>query len=76
VKTEGIQEAVRTIFSDENTRAIFLRDPESALSQFALSLDEKQALLNTHHRLGLLSPDARVFEKEVEPNSWWSSPVP
>ncbi len=76
MKTEGVQAAVRTIFSDKDSKAAFLRDPESAVSQLALSLEEKQALLNTHQRMGLISPNSRLLKEEVDSNSWWSSPVP
>jgi hypothetical protein len=76
MKTEGLQEAFRRVFSDENTRACFLTDPESTLGQFALTQTEKQAVLNTHHRLGLIAPDRQVLADEVDPASWWTSPEP
>jgi hypothetical protein len=76
MKTEGFQETFRKIFSDESTRTCFLTDPESTLGRFALTQAEKQALLNTHHKMGLVTPNRQLLADEVDPATWWTSPVP
>jgi hypothetical protein len=76
MKTQGLQELIKKIFSDEKTKAEFISNPESVLKQFSLSEIEKQALLKTTSRLSLITPDSQQLEGIVGPDTWWYSPVP
>jgi hypothetical protein len=76
MRTQGLQELVKTIFNDEKTRAQFVSNPESLLRQFSLSENEKAALLKTYSKCGLVSSNSEQFEEEIGPNTWWTSPIP
>jgi len=71
MKSQALQELVKKIFSDEKTKAQFLKDPESVLSQFSLTEQEKKAVLNTHARLGLVTSDSPQLEAVLDPTGMW-----
>ena len=45
MKSQALQDLVKKIFSDEKTKAQFLKDPNSVISQFALTEQEKKDLV-------------------------------
>ena len=75
MKSQGLQELVKNIFSDEKTKAQFVLNPDSVLTQFSLTENEKKALLKTY-KLALATPDSSYLEEAVDPNTWWASPIP
>ena len=76
MKSQAVQELVRRIFSDEKTKLKFMLDPDSVLTQFDLTEQEKRAVLNTHAKLGLVTGDSAQLEAAVEPTINWAAPVP
>jgi len=76
MKSQALQELVKKIFSDTKTKAQFMSDPDSVLSQFALSEQEKKAVLTTHAKLGLITSDSQQLEAAIKPTWVWNSPTP
>ncbi len=71
MKSQGLHELFKKIFSDEETKQRFVSDPESVIEQYSLSADEKRAVLTTHLKLGLITPDSQELDSDVGPTSWW-----
>jgi hypothetical protein len=76
MKSQALQEFVRKIFNDENTRRQFESNPDSVLSQFSLTEQEKKAILNTHAKLGLITSDSHQLEAALDPTTFWNAPTP
>lgn len=76
MKSQALQALVKKIFGDEQTRLQFKANPDSVLSQFALTEQEKKAVLNTHAKLGLVTSDSPQLEAAINPTSIWFAPVP
>jgi hypothetical protein len=76
MKSSALQNFVRKIHSDEKVRAQFVSNPERVLARFKLNEDEKQAILGSYYKLGLVSSNSSQLEAVIEPTSWWFSPVP
>ena len=53
MKSKTLQEMVKSIFCDESTREQFFSDPDSVMSRYNLTDNEKTAVLNTTARYGL-----------------------
>jgi hypothetical protein len=53
MKSSSLQDLVRNIFSSEAAKKQFMADPDSIISQFELTDNERKAILNVHARLGL-----------------------
>lgn len=71
MKSQALQELVKKIFGDEKTRSQFMSNPDSVLSQFALTEQEKKAVLNNHARLGLVTSDSRQLEAVLRWPEWY-----
>jgi hypothetical protein len=71
MKSQSLQEMVRTINQDETTRARFQADPEGVISQFALSDEEKRAVLSAYAKIGLGFTGASKLDSEIGPMSFW-----
>ena len=76
MKPKALQELVKRIFSDQETKNQFLKDPDSVLVQFDLTEQEKKAVLRTHARLGLVTADSQQLEAAVDPTGFWYAPEP
>jgi hypothetical protein len=76
MKSQALQELVKTIFGDEKTRLEFESNPDSVLSQFSLTEKEKKAVLNTHAKLGLVSSNSSQLEVVLDPTVDWHAPTP
>jgi hypothetical protein len=71
MKSPQLQEMVRKIFSDEEMKSQFMADPESVFSAYSLTRAERQAVLITHARLGLMCSDSAQFEAAIKSVSIW-----
>jgi hypothetical protein len=71
MKSLALQELVKKIFSNENTKKEFLADPESVISQYKLSKQEKAAVLSTHAKLGIVDTNSQQIEIGVGPFTTW-----
>jgi hypothetical protein len=76
MKSQSLQQLVKKIFGDEKTRLQFISDPESVISQYSLTEQEKKAVLNTYDRVGLVSSSSSQLEAAIDPNINWFAPVP
>ena len=75
MKSQALQELVKKIFNDEETKLQFMSDPDSVLAQFTLTEQEKKAVLNTHAKLGLVTADSQQLEAALDPNFIWFATV-
>ena len=71
MKSEELQRLVKRIFGDEKTKQQFLKDPDSVLTKFNLTKQEKSALLKTHAKLGLVTSSSPQLEAVIDANSDW-----
>lgn len=71
MKSQALQELVKKIFGDEKTKQQFLKDPDSVLTQFNLTEQEKKAVLNIHAKLGLVTSDSQQLEAALDPTFMW-----
>ncbi|MDO8577729.1 MAG: hypothetical protein Q7R50_00925 [Dehalococcoidales bacterium] len=71
MKSAGLQELVRKIFSSEETKSQFVSNPNSIISQFELTETEKKAVFATHARLGLVAGNSMQLSEVVGPLSFW-----
>ena len=76
MKSQALQDLVKKIFSDEKTKLQFESDPDSILSQFSLTEQEKKAVLKTHAKLGLVVSGSPQLEAILEPTEDWFAPEP
>ena len=76
MKSQSLQELVKKIFGDEKTKSQFMANPDSVLSKFTLTEQEKKAVLNIHAKLGLVTSDSGQLEAAVGPTVNWFSPTP
>lgn len=72
MKSQALQELVKKIFSDEGFKQQFISNPESVLTQFALTKQERKAILNTYTKLGLATSESGQLEAIVGPMGTWS----
>jgi hypothetical protein len=73
MKSQALQELVKKIFGDEKTKAQFLKDPDSILTQFTLTEQERKAVMNVHAKLGLVTSDSQQLEAVLDPTTFWFS---
>jgi hypothetical protein len=71
MKSAALQQMVKSIFRDEHTKQEFLSDPERVISHYKLTRQEKNAVLSTHAKLGLMTGNSQHIEIDVGPFSSW-----
>jgi hypothetical protein len=71
MKSQGLQKLVNKIFSDEETKRQFISDPDSVISQYSLTEQERKAVLSTHAKLGPVTSDSPQLTAAVEPYIKW-----
>ena len=76
MKSQALQEMVKRIFRDEESKAQFISNPKSIMAEFKLTEQEKRAVLNTHAKLGLVTGDSQQLEAALKPTFNWLAPVP
>jgi len=76
MKSQALQELVKTIFGDEKTRLEFESNPDKVLSRFNLTDEEKKAVLITNAKLGLVTSDSQQLEAALAPTITWVAPTP
>ena len=54
----------------------FDSNPKSVLAQFALTEDEKRAVLRTHAMVGLVTSNSQQLEAALSPTTIWHAPEP
>ena len=76
MKSQSLQELVKKVFGDEKTKSQFMANPDSVLSRYNLTEQEKKAVLNIHAKLGLVTSDSGQLEAAVSPTWEWTAPTP
>jgi hypothetical protein len=76
MKSQALQELVKNIFGDEKTKAEFMSNPDSVLSRFSLTEQEKKAVLSTHSKVGLVTSNSPALEAALDPTTEWFAPQP
>jgi hypothetical protein len=76
MKSQTVQELVKKVFGDEKTKRQFMSNPDSVLAQFALTEQEKRAVLKTHAKLGLVTSNSQQLEAAIDPTAIWHAPIP
>ena len=71
-----LQELVKKLFSDENTRTEFESNPEGVISQYKLSEEERAAVLKTHSTFGLVTSNSPQLTAAMKASEDWFSPAP
>jgi hypothetical protein len=75
MKSQAVQELVKKIFNDNQTRQQFLSNPQSVISRFSLTEQEKRAVADTHARLGLVAGNSAQLEAAIRSTSGWFAPA-
>ncbi len=76
MKSNALQEMVSKIFSDEATKSQFIADPDSIISKYELTEQERKAVLSTHAKLGLVTGDSPQLAAALKPTWVWTAPIP
>ena len=76
MKSQALQELVKKIFGDEKTKAEFMSNPDNVLAKFALTEQEKKAVLNLHAKVGLATSDSQQLEAVLDPTWIWTASTP
>lgn len=71
MESQELKQLVSKIFNDKKTREEFMKDPDSVVSRFSITEQEKRAVLSTHARLGLVTGDSTQLDETIGPNSAW-----
>lgn len=71
MESGALRELVKKIFGDEDTKARFMKDPDSVLSQFSLTEQEKKAALSTYSKVRLVTGTSPQLEAAIEPFDLW-----
>jgi thiamine biosynthesis lipoprotein ApbE len=76
MKSPELQNLIKSIFSNEKSKAEFMSNPDSVLSKFNLTEQEKKAVIKTHTRLGLVTSNSSQLEEALDPTWQWLAPSP
>lgn len=76
MKSQALRELIKSIFTSDETKKQFESDPNSVLSQFSLTEQEKKAVLSAHAKFGLVSMNSPQLEAAIKADiTWFSTPV-
>ena len=75
MKSQGLQELVKKIFGDEETKREFQKDPDIVLARYNLTEQEKKAVLKTHAKLGLVTTGSEQLEAALDASAGWFEPT-
>ena len=70
MQSETLSGMVKKVFGDEDIKRQFMSDPESIISQFALTQQEKKAVLCAHARLNLVAGNGQVAIEQYPQVMW------
>ena len=71
MKSQALQELIKSIFSSDETKKQFESDPNSVLSRFSLTEQEKKAVLNVHSKLGIIGSNSPQLEAAIKAEYDW-----
>ena len=76
MSTQALQSMVKKIFGDEETKQQFMSSPDSVLSQFDLTEQERMAVWKIHAKLGVVTTSSKELEATIDPTVQWFAPEP
>ena len=76
MKSGALKELIGKIFSDNNLKAEFVRNPDSVICNYKLTDSERQAVLNAHAKLGLVGSDSQQLTIALSSLDNWYAPLP
>lgn len=71
MERKGLQELVKSVFSDERIYARFKSDPQSIISNYKLTSAERKAVLNPRVRMALIPEGPELFAESDPLNNWF-----
>ena len=71
MKSQALQDLVKSIFGDEKTKLQFMSNPDSVLSRYNLTEQERTAVLKTQAKLGLVTGDSQTLQASIGPLASW-----
>jgi hypothetical protein len=71
MKRQGLQDMVKSIFSDTEIRSQFSRDPQSVIASYKLTAAEKKAVLTTRMKLAPAAGDSTCLSTDGALESWF-----
>jgi hypothetical protein len=71
MESQELKRFVSTIFNDPETRAEFLKDPDTVISRFSLTKQEKRSVLNSHARLNMALTGSQQSAENIDPTAMW-----
>jgi len=71
MESQALNQLISKIFGDKATREEFVKNPESVLSRYDLTEQEKAAIMTTHAKLGLVNGDSAQLTAAIEPLTMW-----
>ncbi len=71
MQSQSLSELVKKVFGDEDVKKQFISDPDSVMSQFSLTEQEKRAVLSTHAKMGLACPSSAQTVMAFDPLAMW-----
>ena len=74
MKSQAMQELVKKIFGNEETKAQFIANPESVISNYNLTEQEKRAVLNTCAKLGVVTAGSPELTATMARAASWAAP--
>ena len=72
MSSPALQALVKKVFGDEKTKQQFLSNPDSVLTQFDLTEQERKAVWGVHSRLGIDITDSQALEAHIKPLRAWA----
>ena len=71
MESQELKQLISKIFTDKKIREEFMKDPNSVISHFSITEQEKRAVLSTHARLGLVTGDSTQLDETIGPRGMW-----
>ncbi|HAS04945.1 MAG TPA: hypothetical protein DCR71_04245 [Dehalococcoidia bacterium] len=71
MKSQSLQEMVKSIFIDETIKEQFMANPDSVMSRYNLTENERAAVINTSSRYGLATSDSPALAVGIEAILYW-----
>jgi hypothetical protein len=67
-----LQMLIKKVFSDEKTRTDFMANPDKVMSGFRLSRSEKDAILKSHSKFGLVTSNSPHLDAAIDIETDWA----
>lgn len=69
--SQSLSELVNKVFGDEDIKKQFMSDPDSVMSKFSLTEEERRVVLSTHSKMALAHPGSSQTVMAFDPLAMW-----